>query len=204
MFNNKIIIQVGSNIGDIPNDIFFNEVDTSTKLYLIEPVYDLFLKLKENYKNKLTDVSNIVFINKAVSNFIGDIELNIPSSKNDFTKYPKWVSQISSVNPTHITDHIPDMIVDKVKVKTTTLNQIVKEYDIKNIDILQIDAEGHDYDILMDYNFDIKPKKIIFEFFHIDGVYKCNKKYKELINKLKSLGYIIIKTYEMDIYLELI
>jgi FkbM family methyltransferase len=204
MLSDKTIIQIGSNIGDLPNDMFFNHIDKSTKLYLVEPHYDLFLKLKENYKKKLHDTSNIIFINKAVSNFSGQIELNIPSNKNDFSKYPKWVYQLASINPEHINQHISDIIVDKIIVETTTLNQIVKEFNISHIDILQIDTEGHDYDILMSYDFHVKPKQIIFEFAHMDGVHKRGIKYNELINKLYSLGYTITNQFEMDTYLELI
>jgi len=185
---NKTIIQIGSHIGDTINDPIFNTVDNNTKLILVEPVPFLFKELQINY-NKKFENNTIVFINKAVSDFIGEIEMTIPSEKNDFSKFPFWASQLSSVNNDHAVGHISNLLVEKINVQTTTINEIVKEYNIKHIDLLHTDTEGHDYTILMSYNFEIKPKQIIFEHKHMDGLFKTGIKYDKLSNKLLSLGY---------------
>jgi hypothetical protein len=80
-------------------------------------------------------------------------------------------------------------LVDKIKVQTTTLNEIVKEYNINQIDLLHTDTEGHDFTILMNYNFNIKPKKIMFEHKHMDGFMSVKNNYVTLSNKLLSIGY---------------
>jgi hypothetical protein len=41
----------------------------------------------------------------------------------------------------------------------------------------------------MNYNFEIKPKQIMFEHKHMDGLFTIGIKYDELSNKLLSLGY---------------
>ena len=84
----KKIIQIGSHIGYTPNDPIFNIIDDTTTLILVEPVPFLFEILKNNYKAKYGNNKTIFFINKAVSNFIGEIEMTIPSEKNDFSKLP--------------------------------------------------------------------------------------------------------------------
>jgi len=58
-------------------------------------------QLKNNYNKKFENNHNIIFINKAVSNFIGEIEMTIPSEKNDFSQLPYWSSQLASVNDGH-------------------------------------------------------------------------------------------------------
>lgn len=186
---NKIIIQIGSHVGNTSNDPIFNIIDNNTTLILVEPVPFLFEKLKQNYKNKFVDNQNIFFINKAVSNFVGEIEMTIPSERNDFSTLPCWASQLASIEPYHAVGHINHLLVDKINVKTTTINEIIKEYNIKEIDLLHTDTEGHDYTILMNYTFEIKPKKIMFEHKHMDGLFKTDIKYKELSNRLLSLGY---------------
>lgn len=191
MYKNKIIIQIGSHIGNTINDPIFKDIDNTTKLILVEPVPYLFNILKKNYINKLKDTSNIIFINKAVSNFTGIIELTIPSLKNDFRKLPFWASQLSSVNENHAINHIKGIITEKIKVPTTTINNIIKEHKICEIELLHIDTEGHDYEILMNYDFIIKPKKILFEHKHMDGFLKVGKKYSILVRRLFSLGYMI-------------
>jgi FkbM family methyltransferase len=211
----KTIIQIGSHVGNTINDPVFNIVDNNTKLILVEPVPYLFKQLKNNYSKKFENNGNngnngsnqnngnIIFINKAVSNYIGEIEMTIPSEKNDFSKFPFWASQLSSVNSDHVSNHINKLITEKIYVETTTINEIVKEYDIQHIDLLHTDTEGHDYTILMNYNFKIKPKKIIFEHKHMDGFLRIGSKYYELSNKLISLGYKKIEQNDEDSIFEL-
>lgn len=184
---NKTIIQIGSHIGNSCNDPIFNTIDIDTTLILVEPVPFLFKQLKNNYK--FVNNKNIFFINKAVSDFIGEIEMTIPSEKNAFSTLPYWASQLASVNPYHASNHIKNLILEKIIVKTTTLNEIVKEYNITQIDLLITDTEGHDYVILMNYNFEIKPKKITFEHKHMDGTCIVGINYDQLSNKLVTLGY---------------
>lgn len=202
---NKTIIQIGSHVGNTCNDPIFNIVDNNTKLILVEPVPFLFEQLKNNYNKKFVNNHNIIFLNKAVSDFIGEIEMTIPSEKNDFSKLPFWASQLASINNDHALGHISNLLVEKINVKTTTINEIVKEYNINQIDLLHTDTEGHDYTILMNYNFEIKPKQIMFEHKHMDGLFKTGFKYNELSNKLLSLGYKKIQqnsedtTFQLDI-----
>ena len=184
---NKTIIQIGSHIGDTSNDPLYKKVDKTTTLILVEPVPYLFEKLKKNYQYK--NIDKIFFINKAVSDSVGEIELTIPSEKNDFSKLPSWASQLSSVNKDHAKNHIKELIVEKIKVKTTTVDEIIKDYNITQIELLHTDTEGYDYTILMNYSFNIKPRSILFEHKHMDGFLKVGEKYKTLINKLNSLGY---------------
>jgi hypothetical protein len=185
----ETIIQIGSHVGNTSNDPIFNIVGKNTKIILVEPVPYLFEQLKLNYNIKFENTDNIIFINKAVSDFIGQIEMTIPSEKNDFSQFPSWASQLSSVNDGHALGHISNLLVEKINVETTTLNEIVKEYNITHIDLLHTDTEGHDHTILMNYNFEIKPKQIMFEHKHIDGLNTTGAKYIELSNRLISLGY---------------
>jgi FkbM family methyltransferase len=189
MYKNKCIVQIGAHVGNTLNDPVFKEIDESTKMILVEPVPYLFNQLQHNYKNKLKDISNIVFINKAVSDFVGTIELTIPSERNDFTKLPFWASQLASVNSNHATGHISNLIIDTITVKTTTIDEIINDHGVTEIDLLHTDTEGHDYTILMNYSFKIKPRHILFEHKHMDGLFTIGNKYKELTVKLSRLGY---------------
>jgi len=137
----------------------------------------------------LKDTSNVVFINKAASDYIGHIDLTIPSERNDFSRLPFWASQLASVHSNHATYHIPFLLVDKITVQTTTINEIVKQYNITEIDLLHTDTEGHDYNILMNYDFAIKPRQLLFEHKHMDGIFTVGNKYNTLTNRLSSLGY---------------
>jgi FkbM family methyltransferase len=115
--------------------------------------------------------------------------MTIPSEKNDFSTLPSWASQLASVDPCHALGHIKSLLVEKIIVRTTTINEIVKEYNITHIDLLHTDTEGHDYTILMNYDFEIKPKQIMFEHKHMDGLFNVGIKYRELSDRLLLLGY---------------
>ena len=197
----KSIIQIGSHIGNSVNDPIFSKVSKDSKLILVEPVPFIFKKLKKNY-NKFFPNNNFVFINKAVSNKIGEITLTIPSERNDFSKQPFWASQLASVNSSHIFKHIPSLLTDEIVVPCTTLNQIIDEYNITELDLLHTDTEGHDYDILMDFNFKIKPKIIQFEHKHMDGIFKVGDKHRKFLEYFKSKGYIVHGTTKEDTILK--
>ena len=208
MYANKTIIQIGANIGDFPECPIFNNIGKfsegeTTKVILVEPVPHLFMQLQFNYMKSYGVHPNIIYINKAVSNFVGEMELLIASERNDFSNLPYWASGLASVNPTHAITHIPSLLVDKIIVKTTTINEIIKDHNLTVIDLLQTDTEGHDYEILMHYDFCIKPSKLIFEHMHIDGTFNKGKKYYELMHKLYQLGYHVISTNHNDIIMEL-
>jgi len=188
-YRNKTVVQIGSHVGNTENDPIFNDIDETTKLVLVEPVPYLFNKLRDNYTMRLKDLTNITFINKAVSDFVGEMELTIPSERNDWSNLPTWASQLASVNPNHATGHIPSLQVDTIRVSTTTIDDIIKEFNITEIDLLHTDTEGHDYNILMNYSFVIKPRQILFEYKHMDGVLTVGQKYVELSNRLQLLGY---------------
>lgn len=197
----KTIIQIGSHVGNTINDPIFNTINPDDKLILVEPVPYLFRKLKENYKNK--NLNNVYFINKAVSDFIGEIELTIPSERNDFSRFPPWASQLASVDRMHVHHHIGNLIAERILVPTTTISEIIREYDVKEIDFLNTDTEGHDYTILMDYDFKIKPKKILFEHKHMDGFGTVGKNYETLMKRLESLGYVFKEKTIEDTCVEL-
>ena len=197
----KTIIQIGSHVGNTINDPIFNTINPDDKLILVEPVPYLFRKLKENYKNK--NLNNVYFINKAVSDFIGEIELTIPSERNDFSRFPHWASQLASVDRMHVHHHIGNLIAERILVPTTTISEIIHEYDVKEIDFLNTDTEGHDYTILMDYDFKIKPKKILFEHKHMDGFGTVGKNYETLMKRLESLGYVFKEKTIEDTCVEL-
>jgi FkbM family methyltransferase len=203
-------MQVGAHIGNSPNDALFVQDLSDKNIILIEPVPYLFEQLKENYKTKA--FKNAIGLNLAVSNFNGTLDLYVPSQRNDFTRFPYWVSQLSSTREENITkqtvyrDGTPsDVIIDKITVQCFSLNTIIEEMNIKSIEILLIDAEGHDYEILMDLDFDkIKPKRIVFEIKHIDGVLnRGGLRYRSLLIRLLSYGYMIIHIGEDDIIVEL-
>jgi len=204
------VLQVGSCIGDTHSNALMwdiNKIEKTSNCIFIEPIPNLYKRLVYNY-NRLIPDNKFIFINKAISNKNGFVNMymlnNIEDCINSNRRYgkaPSWAKGISSINKKHIEAHakynsagyISDPEINKITVKCVTLNSIINKYNIKNIDVLQIDAEGHDYDILMDFNLNnIKPQIIIFEKSHIDGTFNSDlvtTRHDSLIEYLTENSY---------------
>ena len=201
----QYIIQVGSHVGKSGNDRLFNNINPNFKYIMIEPVPYLFNQLKENYKL----YNNIIFLNIAISNYNGFIDIYVPLEKNDFSKLANYTSQLASVNKEHIPSFVSNCIIDKMSIECKTLNTLIKEYNITELEFLYTDTEGHDYDILMDLNLLLfRPKNIFFENKHMDGpkhnldINNCPK-YFDLLNNYKKYGYEIVSQDSQDTHIKL-
>ena len=181
------IIQIGSHIGTNKNDFLYNNINPNFNYIMIEPVPYLFNKLTETY----SFYKNVVCLNIAISNYNGNIDMYIPSKETDYSKL------IGSMEQSHITKFNPNCEVEKICVKCKTLNSLIDDLKIKSIEYIYINAEGHDYDILFNFNLSsIKPKNIIFENKYIDKIryyfhFNISIKFNNLLNKFKSNGYSI-------------
>lgn len=113
---------------------------------LVEPVPDMFHKLKKNYRAR----KNLKFENSAITEKNGYAQISrIPLEKvNNETPY--WADGISTLKPdSHIISQNPELNkhIVKEKIATITFQKLAEKYSIKNIDLLQIDTEGYDKQI---------------------------------------------------------
>jgi len=153
---------------------------------LIEPARDLFERLINNYKGQ----KNLLFENVAISN--KEEMRKLYRIKKDDGHIPSACEGVGSFYSDLVTEHrseVPD-IEDYLLVETVqciTFASLLQKHNVKEIDLLQIDAEGHDSVILKNIDFSvIKPKIIQFEHRHLND----NDK-KECIAMLEDNGYVI-------------
>ena len=174
------ILQVGSNDG---NDDCYKFIEISGKknidnLILIEPLDKYNIKLRERYK----DIKNLYIENIAITENeeIDEVDFYIVID-NITTK-----DQVSSINKNHPISHgISDNEINHVKINASTINKILKKYNIYKLDFLFIDAEGADSKIIksIDYHkYDIR--NIEYENLYIDN--------SDLTSFLKTVGYHVI------------
>ena len=64
-------------------------------------------------------------------------------------------------------------------------------FDMKEIDFLKVDVEGHELNVFLNYSFKVKPKIIKVEHKHVDDI--------ALSKKLEENGYLVW-TEKHDIY----
>jgi FkbM family methyltransferase len=210
------LIQIGSHCGRKTSLITsIVNLDSKSNAIFVEPVKEHFEKL-EKYHNKIFGDNNFVHLNVACSDKSGKIDLYVPDIEFFSQEieplyiergWVQWLDQLSSVHENHVKDHnIPYNIpIKKESYDALTIMDIVKTYEITELDLLFIDTEGHDYEILsaLDLNV-IKPKKIIFEHKHMEGTnLPIGEKYDKLIEKFISFGYKIINKNSEDTELQL-
>ena len=123
-------------------------------------------------------------LNLAVSNINGEVDIF----------YQKKLSKISTINKSQSIRMFQGKVETK-KIVSKTLTKIIDEsiYKNKKIDFLNIDAEGHDFEVLQ--SLDLKkylPKAICVEIFPNEGNFE-----KFDLTKSLTYQYLIKKNYSL-------
>lgn len=167
------IVQIGTNLAsdDLTPIIKKNKIDL---LILVEPLY----YHNVNIQNCYSQIKNKFIENVAIT-VNNETETYFYFSRDDNPLY-----EIASLDINHLTKHgFKIEKIKKLKVKCLHINQLFYKYNISDLDILYIDAEGIDDLIIKSIDFNkINISKIYFENLHITqyDVYEYleNKGYK--------------------------
>ncbi len=174
----------------------------NSNILLVEPVpYNYkVLQKKFNDDKDIFICTNAVFSENSKKNFYFVKEASIPKLGKH------WASGIGSFDKQHILNHkskrfkIKDDDIDNIEVDFITFENLIKEYEIKTIDYLQIDVEGAEYEILNSIDFKkIKINSIQFESKHFDGTFTEGSKLDLIKEKLIENGYNLTQLDEENI-----
>lgn len=155
-------IQIGANDGVANDPLYKFVIEYPWRGVLVEPLPAAFEMLKENYKGR----PNLHFINAAVSENDGFRPLyTIPTVRGKFRK----AHQFSSFKKETVEQQIaldPNVgdRVEEVQVRCISMGTLLREAGDEAVDILQIDAEGYDFEILKMIDFStFRPSIICYE-----------------------------------------
>ena len=161
-------------------------------ILLVEPVPYNYKKLKEKFikSSNIHICTNAIFSENKISKFY------YVNEKSILKLGKHWASGIGSFNKNHILDHrtkrfkIEDEDIDEIEIEFITFDVLIKKFEIKSIDKLQIDVEGAEFEILKSIDYKkTEINSIQFESKHFDGTFKEGKKLQEIKDKLISVGY---------------
>lgn len=187
----KTFIDVGCHKGTYTDLIINNFI--VTKALLFEPQTNIFKFLKKKYKKK----KNIKIFNKAISE--NNKKKKIYINKHDLTSslvrlnekklYLKLKAKLFSSKKEKFT------LIKKVKeIKTIKLVGYLKKYNIKLLDLLKIDTEGHELEVLRGLSQDIKKVRYLLIEFHRDKIY-FNYDPKKINKYLIKNGFVLKKRF---------
>lgn len=178
-----IFVQVGAHDG-ISHDTLYDFIKKrKARGVVIEPLFDMYERLVINYSYN----PGIITVNKAVHPTLKKVDMYRvdPAQHHQF---PEWSSGIASLFPDHHQrSGIPASAMIREEVAADHLSNIITAYQwVSNIDLLQIDVEGFDYQVLKQVDFKkLNPAIIKFEYVNLQ-----KGEVESAIQLLKLNGYV--------------
>lgn len=190
-------IQIGANDGVRNDPIYHLVTKHNIKGIALEPVPSIFNKLKHNYQ----DFPKVKLLNCAIHK--SEKNSIIYQVNPELAKYGERTKGTPSFFKEHhkLSDVDEEDIIE-IPVKCLTFQELLDQNNVKNIDLLQIDTEGYDYEIIKMIDFS-KTKPSIISFEH--GVRMGIMSYEQLMEIQRILfdqGYkILIDEHDVRAYL---
>lgn len=168
------VLKVGANDG-VTNDPIGDYLlgDSRYRGVFIEPVPHYARLLADNFAStgrfsieqvaisQSSGESKIYYVAEEASEILGEY-FDVPAMRGK-----------ASLNRRHVLKHLAPQyrgVVETDTVECLTVKELLRRNHIKHIDLLQIDAEGYDWVILQQFDFDVvRPKIVLFERKHLNG-----------------------------------
>lgn len=186
-----IAFDVGANIGEWTSSLIAADVNTMLKnasIYCFEPSMDTFQLLQHNLRKY--PAYSIHLENKALSNRNGVQTL--------------FIAGIGlGINSLHQNSQATSILVGEEKIVTVTLDHYCSSLKIDSIDLLKIDAEGHDYFIIEGAANILKEAKIEILQFEYNRKWIDSRHFlKDVFDLIEGLNYQVGKLtrYGVEFY----
>lgn len=188
------VVQVGANDGKTHDPIYEGVQHMAHRVLLVEPQVNLIGLLKKNYESCPAEV---IIEQKAIASSKGEINLFVVDelTRKRLITAGNDPSLYASFNKNHVAHHLlnsnislkPDEIESKINaipVETDLLSEILSQNNFTNVDLLQIDCEGYDWQVLKTIGNAVRPLVINLEYKHLSHQDKL-----ELENWLETNRY---------------
>lgn len=163
------IVQIGSNDGRQGDPIFdILESKPGWRALFVEPVPYLFETLVENFGNS----ENFEFFNAAINNGEKMTFYYVdPKAKDKLEDLPFWYDQLGSFDRAHIVKHLGGVLepfIIELEIEGCSFPDMLAKFSIGEIDLLQVDTEGYDWNIISQLrSVETRPTMILFEHSHL-------------------------------------
>lgn len=155
-------VQIGANDGVANDPIRPLVMEYHMKGLLVEPMPDFFIKLVKNYEGE----TQLQFENSAIGSSDGSVSL---FRFRPGTPLPQtFYHGLARFDGRYMIERARKMglgkYIEEIQVPSLTFNSLARKHGIKQVDLLQIDTEGFDYEIVkMAFAAGIFPEIINYE-----------------------------------------
>ncbi|MEO1623807.1 MAG: FkbM family methyltransferase [Bacteroidota bacterium] len=159
-------VQIGAHEGDYSDPIYQQVMLHQWQGLLVEPQSTALRQLRHHYRH----AKGLSYEQSAISD---------QSGKQTFyffrpaPELPHWVSQLSSFHRPlleAVQDRLPTAIIDSQDMNCLSLSELLAKHQVNKLDLLMIDAEGHDFHILRQLDFARhSPRLIFYEHCHLSS-----------------------------------
>ena len=165
------VLKIGANDG-VENDPLADFLLHDQRYHgvLVEPIPSYAQMLLANYEGtgrfKIKQAAIAAKDSRASMYYVDE---TVTDSKGQ--PIPEWLRGVASMDRSHVERHLrPEMYeaIMEITVECLSLPSLLARNRVRRIDLLQIDAEGHDYVVLKQFDFSVlRPKLVIFERKHL-------------------------------------
>ena len=188
------LIQIGSGSANFDTNFedgfsnFVKKNKVKKKIYIIEANSIHLKNLKKFYSEEKVIILNFAVVPDNLNNK----KMTFFYSEQDKPNY-----QIFSNSKYFVKKHYPNGKIKKKIVNCIKITNLLKKFNLNNIDYLSLDIEGMDYDVLFNLNLDnFKIKNISFEHLHLTFYQKIKIVFKLIMNDyyFSGMGFDIRKS----------
>jgi FkbM family methyltransferase len=186
-------IQIGANDGVSNDPIRRFILKYGFRGVFLEPQPDVFLRLQRNYAG----VAGLGFENAAIAREDGEVPMYRFRKTPDL---PFWADGLASFSRETLLGNFQRVQgeVETIAVPTITFATLLKKHGLEQVHLLQVDAEGYDYEIIKMIDFDLM-QPVIIHFEHgllsEEDCYHCfrylnERGYKITNNEANTVAYL--------------
>jgi len=184
-----VFVQIGANDGRTADPLFEFVTHHHQKVrgLVIEPVEDYFQELVANYRL----YPSITPVNIAIHRTEKEMTIHRvdPAQQRANSRLRKGIASFDPMH--HKRSGTPKEVMLAQTVRCMTLHDLLQQYQITELDLLQIDAEGYDAEILRSIDFDaLRPSIVRFEHGRLKKMPR--QTFLEVQELLRSHGYEMI------------
>lgn len=159
--------QIGANEGATEDVLYYPALAFGWRGVLVEPQAAEFARLRENYRAN----PKLSFENAAIVADPADVpELHYVVREEGI---PAWVSKLSSFDrriPAQVLERFPGASLASRPVRGMLIDDLLDRHDLRDLDVLLVDTEGHDYEILKLLDWErTRPALVVYEYRHLSA-----------------------------------